>query len=67
MLGSVGMTDEEEEVVGGRSTSSYTATFLISIGAPEKIYLHHILSESHITLLITGSTSRFGVSVTESC
>ena len=42
MLGSVGMT-EEEEVVGGRSTSSYTATFPIFRAAPEKI-----ISTSHI-------------------
>ena len=45
MLGSVGMT-EEEEVVGGRSTSSYTATFPTFRAAPEKI-----ISTSHINNL----------------
>ena len=35
MLGSVGMTEEEEEEVGGRTTSSYTAMFLVWRGAPE--------------------------------
>ena len=62
MLGSVGMTEEEEEV-GGRSTSSYTATFLISTAAPEKMYLPHII---HTYLYkITRFISGFGVSVTE--
>ena len=37
MLGSVGMT--EGEVVGGRSTSSYTATLPILRAAPEKILI----------------------------
>ena len=36
MLGSVGMTEEEEEEeVGGRTTSSYTAMFVVWRGAPE--------------------------------
>ena len=36
MLGSVGMTEEEEEEeVGGRTTSSYTATFVDWRGTPE--------------------------------
>ena len=34
MLGSVGMTEEEEEA-GGRTISSYTAMFLVWRGAPE--------------------------------
>ena len=35
MFGSVGMT-EEEEVVGGRATSSYTASLLIFKAASAK-------------------------------
>ena len=36
MLGSVGMTEEEEEEeVGGRTTSSYTAMFVVWRGVPE--------------------------------
>ena len=34
MLGSVGMTEEEEEV-GGRTTSSYTAAFVVWRRVPE--------------------------------
>ena len=36
MFGSVGMTEEEEVVVGGRATSSYTASLFVFRAASEK-------------------------------
>ena len=51
MLGSVGMT-EEEEVVGGRSTSSYTATFPTFRAAPEKIIFTSHINAHNCTKLL---------------